>query len=190
MKVRKIRDLSLIELTQDKTLVVACDSCGGAGMKAGDVLQVSPRITGQFTARVVLFEVLCAGAEVVCLTNTVCNEMENTGKDVRYGIEAELIKAGIDQVVLTGSTEENFATISTGIGITAIGIAHPASLKINRIDGEAELIAFGQPKVGAEILTAKAGEIANYDIVQYLLAQDEVCEIVPVGSKGILHEAR
>jgi hypothetical protein len=35
MEVRKIRDLSLITLDEKRTMVIACDSCGGVGMKEG-----------------------------------------------------------------------------------------------------------------------------------------------------------
>lgn len=190
MKIRKVRDLTLVTIDEQKTLVIACDSCGGVGMKEGDALKVSPQITGKFTARVALLEVVCAGAEVVCVTNNVCNEMDDTGKQVQQGIIEELEAAGIDQIVLTGSTEENFPTISTGIGITVLGIAASLQLKVNQIHQDAELVVIGQPKVGAEILTSQPGEIVAYDTIQYLLARHDVCEIVPVGSKGIYYEAQ
>ncbi|GBG55641.1 hypothetical protein SPFL3102_031334 [Sporomusaceae bacterium FL31] len=190
MKISKVRDLTLVKIDEHKTLVIACDSCGGVGMKEGDALKVSPRITGKFTARVALFEVLCAGAEVVCLTNNVCNEMDDTGQQVRKGIIEELEAAGVDQIVLTGSTEENFPTISTGIGITVLGIAASPQLKVNQIHQDAALVVIGQPKVGTEILACQPGEIVDYNTIRYLLAQPEVCEIVPVGSKGIYYEAQ
>jgi hypothetical protein len=190
MNIKKIRDLTLVHLDEERTLVIACDSCGSIGIKSGDVLKVAPFITGRFTARVVIFEVLCAGAKVICLTNTVCNEMEPTGREVQRGIEQELKEAGIDSIVLTGSTEENFPTFSTGVGITALGIAGNADLKLNNIKDEASLLAIGQPKVGQEILTVKPGDIPDYNVIKYLIELNGVYEIVPVGSKGILHEAQ
>ncbi len=190
MKVQKVRDLTLIDLDQEKTIVVACDSCGGIGMKEYDVLKVSPFVTGKYTARVALFEILCSGAEVVCLANTICNEMEVTGKKIIAGIEEELEEAGIGKIVLTGSTEENFATFATGFGVTAVGIVENKNLKVNTVKAEALLIAIGQPKVGEEVLTSEKGDIAGYQLIKTLLGSERVYELVPVGSKGILYEAQ
>ncbi|MBV1822090.1 hypothetical protein KUA25_29170, partial [Bacteroidales bacterium MSK.15.36] len=75
MKISKVRDLTLIKLTEDKNLIVACDSCGGIGNKLEDTLKVPAFIVGKFTARVALMEVLCTGAEIVSITDAVCNEM-------------------------------------------------------------------------------------------------------------------
>lgn len=190
MKVQKVRDLTLIDLGQEKTIVVACDSCGGIGLKEYDVLKVSPFVTGKYTARVALFEILCSGAEVVCLANTICNEMEVTGKKIIAGIEEELEEAGIGKIVLTGSTEENFATFATGFGVTAVGIVENKNLKVNNVKAEALLIAIGQPKVGEEVITSPKGDIASYKSLKGLLYSPKVYELVPVGSKGILYEAR
>ncbi|HEY3423409.1 MAG TPA: AIR synthase related protein [Negativicutes bacterium] len=188
MNIRKVRDLTLVDLDQGKTMVIACDSCGSVGLKEGDVLKVSPFITGKYTARVAILEVLCTGAEVICLTNTICNEMEPTGKAIIQGIEEELKEAGIGKVVLTGSTEENFSTVATGIGITVIGLVATKDLKVNNIKADALLIALGQPKVGQAVLESKREDIIDYSIIKQLLQAEEVYEIIPVGSKGILYE--
>lgn len=187
MKINKVRDLTLVALDQAKTMVIACDSCGGIGLKAGDALQVTPFITGKYTARVAIMEVVCAGAEVICLTNTICNEFDPTGIAVIQGIEEELKAAGISDVVLTGSTEENFSTVMTGLGITAVGLAETKKLKVNNIKGQALLLAFGRPKVGREVLNRQEEQI-DYHTIRQLLRAEEVYEIIPVGSKGILYE--
>lgn len=189
-KIRKVRDLTLVALGQGRELVIACDSCGGIGLKPGDALQVDPFLTGRFTARVVLFEVMCAGAEVIGLTNAVCNEMEPTGRQILTGIQAELEAAHIDGLVLTGSTEENFATVSTAVGMTALGLASRRDLRVNTCKAGTWLVAVGEPKVGSEVLASQPGEIPGYEVIRELLALEEVAEIVPVGSKGILYEAR
>ncbi|CUH94576.1 hypothetical protein P22_0642 [Propionispora sp. 2/2-37] len=187
MKIRKVRDLTLVDIGQGKTMVIACDSCGGAGLKDGDTLKVSPVVTGKYTARVVLLEILCAGAEVVCLANAVCNEMEPTGKGIIQGIEEELALAGIDQVVLTGSTEENFPTIATGLGITAVGLAESSRLKVNTCRDGAAVLAIGKPRVGQEVLQAR---LIDYATVTRLAGLKNVYELLPVGSQGILAEIR
>lgn len=189
MEIEKIRDLSLIKLDETRTMIIACDSCGGVGSKKGDVLKIPPFYVGRFTARVVLLEVICSGAEVVTITNTVCNEMDNTGIEIIRGIKEELKEAGIRDVILTGSTEENFITVSTGLGITAAGIAVTENLKVNNVKGEAVIISAGLPKVGAEINLEWDEEIAHYRTIYELLHNDLVYEIVPVGSKGMAYEA-
>jgi hypothetical protein len=188
MNLRKVRDLSLIDLDNKTTLVIACDSCGAIGMKEGDSLKVPPFYVGKFTARVALFEVLCTGAQVVAITNNVCNEMEPTGIQVIKGIREELADAGIEEAMLTGSTEENFKTISTAVGITVIGTIAHNSLKVNAVLNEAVIVSIGLPKVGDQINYVKDEEIVSYFQIKSLLKLKEVYEIVPVGSRGIAYE--
>lgn len=188
MNVQKVRDLTLVDLGQQRTMVIACDSCGGVGMKEQDILKVSPYITGRYTARVAILEVLCTGAEVICLTSTICNEMNSTGKDMIEGIKAELQEAGINNVVLTGSTEENFPTMTSALGVTAMGIIQNDQLKVNNVKQEAFLVALGQPKVGQEVLESGENDRIHYRLIKQMLKENEVYEIIPVGSKGILYE--
>jgi hypothetical protein len=189
MNIKKVRDLTLVALGQGKTMVIACDSCGGVVLKEGDTLKASPYIAGKFTVRVAMLEVLCAGADIVCVTDTVCNEMHSTGRLIIKGIEDEMAAAGISRGIITGSTEENFFTTMTGLGVTAIGIADTDRLKINHVKQEALLVALGRPKVGREVLISKSGEIAGYTLVKELFFREDVYELVPVGSGGILREA-
>lgn len=190
MEIKNIRDLTLIDIDKEHTMVIACDSCGGIGMKEGDTFKVPTVYVARFAVRVALMEVICAGAEIITITNAVCNEMNNTGIEVIKGIKEELKMAEIDSVVLTGSTEENFKTISTGIGITAIGMVSKDEVKVNSAAGEAALISIGIPKVGDEINFVKDDSIVDYSTIYRLLKHKDVYEIVPVGSKGIAYEAK
>ena len=189
MEVRKVRDLTLIKIDEYKTMVIACDSCGSVGMKEGDALKVPPFYTGKYTARVALLEVLCTGAEVVTVVDAICNEMKNTGEEIIKGIEEELNEAGIKQVVLTGSTEENFPTVSTALGITVIGIMETHALKVNKVRENSRVVSIGLPKVGDEIKLNNDEDIVHYSDIEILLHTEGVYEIIPVGSKGILNEA-
>lgn len=198
MDVKKIRDLTLISLDKDKTLVVACDSCGSIGAKKNDILKIPAFYTGKFAIRVGILEVMCTGAEIVTVANAVCCEMDPTGKEIIEGIKCELKKAGINEVVLTGSTEENFPSFSTALGITVLGIVDNSVKKINNVDksnnknnyrGQVLLISVGLPKVGQEINIYDDKEIVDYDDIKKLLENPRVYEIVPVGSKGILYES-
>lgn len=188
MKLRKVRDLSLIDLDNKTTLVIACDSSGAIGMKEGDALKVPPLYVGKFAARVPLLEVLSTGAEVIVITNNVCNEMEPTGKEMIKGISEELAEACIEETVLTGSTEENFKTISTAVGITVMGVVPNNLLKVNTAAAGDYVISAGLPKVGDEINYVKDEEIITYSHLKTLLSLNYICEIIPVGSKGIAYE--
>ena len=169
-------------------MVIACDSCGGIGLKSGDSFKCPPLQVGKYTAKVALFEVLCSGADVVSITNAVCNEMNPTGEEIIKGIKEELKLLKIDNVTLTGSTEENMITNSTAVGITVIGIAENEKLKVNNVNCDCKLISIGIPKVGNEIKLDNDKEIASYEDLNILLNIEGVLEIVPVGSKGIMYE--
>jgi hypothetical protein len=180
------RDLTVVPLAGPNSLVIACDSCGAIGVKEGDVLKLPPRIAGKFTARVALTEVLCSGATPVTITNGAACEMEPTGREVILGIQEELRHAGLNDIVLTGSTEENFTTSMTALAITVIGVAKEGELKFGRAVKGDKLLLLGRPSVGAEVDLDSAGFYAQ---IRQLLSMPDVREIVPVGSKGVAHEA-
>jgi hypothetical protein len=190
MEVKRIRDLSLIALDEKRTMVIACDSCGGIGMKEGDTLKIPPFYVGRFIARVPLLEVLCTGASIVTITDAVCNEMEPTGTEIIKGIKAELSEAGIEDIVLTGSTEDNIPTSSTALGITVVGIINTKDLKVNKAKKNSIIISVGLPKVGREVNVVRDRDLIGYSDISKLLSFDGVYEVVPVGSKGIAYESQ
>ncbi len=182
----KRRDLTIVPLGHNQCLVMACDSCGGVGEKKGDVLYAATEMVGRMAARVVLMEVLASGANVIAVHNMVCCERHKTGQQVIQGIEAELVKANIQVEVLNGSTEENFQTVMTAVGVTAIGIADTNKLRFMSAAKGDRIIAIGTPLVGDEIF---GQALPDYSDIKQLLLDIQVKEIVPVGSKGILYEA-
>ncbi len=190
LEMKKVRDISLHRLNSEQILVMVCDSCGAIGEKENDMLKVPPFYTGKFTARVPFIEMLCTGATTVTITNNVCCEMEPTGREIIKGILSEMKELDIEENLLTGSTEENFATSMTAVGITVIGIAKNKDIKINNVKSNCVIALEGIPKVGEEIDFNRDDEIASYSQIKELLAMDLVYEIVPVGSKGILHEIK
>ena len=168
MKIDKIRDLVLIDIDENKSMVIACDSCGGIGDKPHDALKVPAFITGKYTVRVGLLEVLSSGADIVTVIDNVCAEMEPTGEEIIKGIKSELKLANIDNVALTGSTEENFSCASTGLGMTVIGIGEKSKLRVNNIKDEVAVYSIGIPKVGGEINYEYDEDIFQYDVLYYL----------------------
>jgi len=165
--------------------VIACDSLGGVGNKDGDILKMPPYYAAKFTVRVALTEVLCSGAKPVAITNGVCGEMNPTAAEMILAIQDELESAGLSDVVITGSTEENFPTFMTAVAVTVVGVGE--ELKFKPAEAGDCLVLIGTPKVGAEV---DIDGVGFYDEISQLLAMPEVKEIVPVGSKGIAYEAK
>ncbi len=188
MKVDKRRDLSILEIGNGNSLVIACDSCGGIGLKKYDVLKCEPFYVGAFTSRVALMEVLASGASIVSVVNNICCEMNDTGKEIIRGIKHELSMINADQTFLTGSTEENFKTDMTALGVTVVGIAKSSELRFHKAQSGDYITLIGSPKVGHEINLTYDSDLATYNDIKSLLTEKYVLEIVPVGSKGIFYE--
>jgi hypothetical protein len=180
------RDLTIVPIGVNNNIVIACDSCGAIGDKKGDTLTIPPEYVGKFTTRVALTEVICSGASPITITNTVACEMEPTGKAILKGIEDELKNANISDIVVTGSTEENFTTNMTALGITAIGRVKDCGFKFADATQGDKLILLGTPMVGGEVNLESKG---FYSEIKELLSIPLVKEIIPVGSKGIAYEA-
>jgi hypothetical protein len=185
----RFRDVLIEPLDSEQYLVISCDSCGGIGNKPGDVLKLSAYFTGRYTARVAILELLSVGAELKVISNAVANEMHPTAEEIIHGILDELQTAGLHNISLTGSTEENMQTSCTGVGITAIGTAKQSDLMIHKpVAGDVALLV-GLPKMGDEVVLGEDPEIIQYDDVQRIRKEASVRQLLPIGSKGILYEA-
>jgi len=184
----QIRDLNIVPLQSEQYLVTAVDVSAAIGEKEHDVLKVPPEQTGKMAVRVGLLEVMASGAEIIAVHDVVGAEMEPTGRRVINGIQEELQLAGLGQIELNGSTEENMATAQTSVGVIVIGLVNHSQLKVNNVKKEAILFGYGEPRMGKELLEKPVLEV-TYDKVIELVKRDDVFELVPVGSKGILYEA-
>ncbi len=190
----KRKDLTYLKLGEE-TLVIATDSCGGIGVKEQDLLQVPPQIVSSFTTRVVLFELLSAKAEILTIVNTLSNEMNPTGNDVILGISNELKKLGISSDIITGSTEENFVTNMTALGIVGIGKYNNKSTEL--LNGMPYkpcstgdfIVLLGEPKVGNEVDFTNYSNVVSYDDLKALVNFQGTLEVSPVGSKGVAYES-
>lgn len=184
----QIRDLTIIPLQNEQYLVTAVDISAAIGEKEHDVLKVPPEQTGKMAVRVGLLEVMASGAEIIAVHDVVGAEMEPTGRRVINGIQEELQLAGLGQIELNGSTEENMATAQTSVGVIVIGLVNHSQLKVNNVKKEAILFGYGEPRMGNELLENPDLEV-TYDKMIEFVKRDDVLELVPVGSKGILYEA-
>lgn len=187
-QVQRIRDLTLVRRGQGRVLVIGCDSSASIGNKPMDAVQTLPEIAGYYAARVAVMEVLSAGAEVLTVIDTLSVEKEPTGNEIISGISRLLEEAGLTAAHVNGSTEDNFATCQTGIGITVIGEADEAQLRLVCSQSGDCIVMLGKPLVGSAVLEQEAS-LCSIRQLQLLAAAPEVHDIHPVGSKGAGYEA-
>ncbi|MHC1589785.1 MAG: alpha-ribazole kinase [Candidatus Hecatellaceae archaeon] len=183
------RDLIILKLA-GTYLTVSCDSCGGIGFHPLDAIKVEGRVLGSFLARVALMETLSVNAKPLACSLTLPINPGSALKEVLAGVQGEFKAAGLTgKVRFILSTEKSFPVRQTGAGITVLGFAR--KLKIGKVKGGDLLVAVGRPCVGREVLKAETkNQIANLKDLGKLLKMSFVHEVIPVGSKGILHEAR
>ena len=133
-------------------------------------------------------EVLAFGAQPVTVTNAVSCEMEPTGREIIRGVEDELRSASVDRVTLTGSTEENFPSQMTALGISVVGYLEGEGRWNPSRPGDL-VYCVGRPKVGGEIDLANDQEIVSYEDLRALRQLEGLREVIPAGSKGVAYEA-
>jgi len=187
---RTIRDLLAIEILPKLDLIIAVDSDGGIGPKPQDTVNVPGDTLGRFAVRVPLMEILASGATPVSVVDALGVEMDPTGKEIIKGVRDEVRDAGLDaEAMVTGSTEDNVPTVATGMGVVIIGIVHRDDLRPGKaLEGDV-VAAVGLPKSApGDRIHWSDPEIANPQTVQMLAAMTFVHDILPVGSKGIIHE--
>jgi hypothetical protein len=172
-------------------LTVSCDAAGGIGSKPLDKVRADPRLVGKMTARVALMELLSTGADPIAIIGTFSAEPEPTANLVIEGIREEVRSARLRKLRLLCSSEKNVKVDQTGIGITAVGIVSSSAVKIGRCEEEDDVIAVGEPYVGREVIQPEKNRMLpdTLDVIK-LRRNRFVHELIPVGSKGILYEAR
>ena len=187
MIIKQIRDITLIDIDENRYLGISCDSCGGIGEKEHDEVKAPSVIVGEQTAKVVLAELLSMGFEPLVLSDGLAVEMDPTGKKIIEGFTNTVNLLKHSKVHLTGSTEENIKTVQTSIGTTGIGIVAKNKLKFKNTSVGNLCVAIGLPLVGYDVLKNpdKVMSIEDFEIISRL---EYVKEIIPVGSKGAAYE--
>jgi len=185
-------DVSILKVPTGHAIVAGSTSSGGVGPKIMDKVKVEGRVLGKFLARVALMDVIATGAFPLLLSVTLGVENEPTGNDILEGIRREARSIGLDpNQVLMENTEDNFETVQTGAGLTAIGFANEDELRLGKTSPGDLIVAVGKPKVGDEVVLAEAkGEIADLKNVTQLCQKKYVHDITAVGTFGIANEAR
>lgn len=184
----KGRDVEVVQVDRNYSIITACDSCGGIGLKQNDAVKVSPYIVGRFTARVALMEVLSINAIPKTISIAISNEPNPTGEEIINGVVAELKAVDLESVPLAISTEKNIETSQTALGITVIGICKNENIRVTKSKSGDFVYCLGIPKVGNEINGLDDIEIVQINHIKNLLKLNGVSDIVPIGSKGILME--
>lgn len=184
----KGRDVEVVQIDSNYSIVTACDSCGGIGLKQNDVVNVSPYVTGRFTARVVLMEVLSVNAIPKTISIAISNEPNPTGDEIISGVLEELKAANLESIPMAISTEKNIETSQTALGITVVGICDNENIRAAKSRSGDFIYCLGIPKVGNEINGLYDNEIVQLNHIKELIKLNEINDIVPIGSKGILEE--
>lgn len=178
---KKFRDLIILD---EMNLVLACDSAAGIGEKPCDEVFADVEMVSYYAAFVPIVEAICARSTPMVLVDTLCNEREPYGEKIIRGIKMAMSEAGMtSENAFTGSSEENFLTNMTGIGVTVLGRGHD----IRKAQKGDAVYAIGAALVGEELIKHRDKAMSMSDYI-YLKEQDYIHDIVPIGSKGAAHE--
>ena len=178
---KKFRDLIILD---EMNLVLACDSAAGIGEKPCDEVFANIEMVSYYAAFVPIAEALCARSTPMVLVDTLCNEREPYGEKIIRGIKMAMSEAGMtSENAFTGSSEENFLTKMTGIGVTVLA----RGFDIRKAQKGDRVYAIGQALVGEELIKHRDRAMSMSDYI-YLKEQNYIHDIVPIGSKGAAHE--
>jgi hypothetical protein len=186
--IKKHRDISIIEIGGE-LLTVACDSCGGVGLLKGDIVKTDGFNVGYHTAFVALAETLAIGAEPIMVIDTLSVSLDDYGKSILNGIKSAASEAAMESnKAVTGSSEENFKSLSTGLGVTVLGKLTGNDYLPIPADYIYDAVLIGFPCSGEEVLKNKA-KILTLNIIRTLKKDNSVIDIIPAGSRGVLFES-
>lgn len=179
------RDLLFLEPAGQT--VIACDSIGGIGPKAADTVFATAATVGAFALRGPLLEVLCAGAQPVAVTNTLCMAADDAGGQMLETVRSAAHEAGVPFHAVTGSTEDNVTTVTTAVGVTVVGQRPSDGDQVAR-PGDVVVCA-GLPRSAPhDELYPQHRDIVGVAQVRSAMATGFVHDALPVGSKGVAFE--
>jgi len=167
------------------SLIIACDNSGAIGMKEQDLVHVPYETVAYYAFRVAVMECIAAGGEPisVLLHNFCGNEPWD---ELVKGIDKGLSELKISNIRITGSTESNFSLLQSALGLVVIGKKPLAQTTDIAFANHLKMAVVGLPLVGNEVIE-QADHVASLAIFKEVsLIQGAM--LLPVGSKGILHE--
>ncbi len=175
------RDAAILEF-MNGYLVNTCDSAGGIGKLEMDILKVNVQTVALSTLKVAFVENLTLGSKILSVSATFMNSPTYVQPAIS-ALSNFLKKWKIPLVI---STEKNFSTIQTGMGIGVVGFAE--KLRIGGARPKYGVYVIGAPKVGEEVIE-NAEEVVKIEDITNLMNLEGIGEIIPVGSKGVIAEA-
>ncbi|MDW5327853.1 hypothetical protein [Plantactinospora sp. KLBMP9567] len=185
MRVGTFRDLSFFAISRRRLLVSACDAAGGIGAKPDDFEQASPVSVGYFCMRVALFELLTVNAAPCSVSCTLSVEREPTARRLLDGINQQLREENlIDSIAYVISSENNFPTLQTSLGVTATGLARRRGFFRERIREGDQVVQLGECLVGGDARVDHP-QMIDLRTVRFLMRDRFVHEVIPIGSGGV-----
>ncbi len=174
------RDAAISKLTNG-FIVHTCDSLGAVGLLKNDVLKVDVVQSVLYSLRVALMENISIGGKILSVSLAFANSPDYAERGMKAAFE--FLKKWKVSVVI--STEKNFPTSQTGIGVSVVGFTK--KLRIGGATSNVGVYTLGTPAVGKEVMNSS---VLTIDEFKRLLKFKSVGEVIPVGSKGIMAEAR
>lgn len=189
LSVRRVRDLTVVDQAGGGSWVIACDSVGSIGPKPADTYPAEARTVAHFAARVPLIEALAAGATPQVVVDTLSVELDPTGLEMIDEVRRLAASLGLGADRVTGSTEDNVPSAATGIGVTVFATAE--ELRCGTASAGDRILLLGRP-TSAPHDRIEIGDrrMIALPTLTAVLAVDGVSDVLPVGSKGVGHEAR
>ncbi len=177
-----MRDVLFLEINE-QMMAIATDCSGAIGLKEMDDVQVPYNVVAYYAMRVAMMEILSVGAiPKTCIVQNFNGE--SAWEQLIEGIE-QLLSELEYSLPITGSSETNFALVQSATGISVLGSVEKRRIKCT--PNEASFAVIGTPLVGIDII-GKPELMLPLPLFKELLQITGIYEIIPVGSKGVLHE--
>ena len=179
------RDVTEIIINENELLVLASDNSGGIGLKDRDMVKTPYDVVAYYGFRVAVMECMAAGgAPISVVMHNFCGD--DPWKELVSGVEKGLQELGLTNVPITGSTESNFSLLQSALGMIVIGKKDITIPKETIVFDQMKFAVIGSPLVGEEVVNQES-EVLPLSLFQSLCQLEDVV-ILPVGSKGVLHE--
>ncbi|WRP04784.1 ATP-binding protein [Rossellomorea aquimaris] len=180
----KLRDVISISISDEEELILATDCSGGIGNKEGDVVLADPETVGYYCFRVAVMECLAVGTRLKAI-QLLNFTSEAVWDQYCSGVMKGLSEMNLDGTPITGSTESNIGLNQSALGVTCIGIRNKKRPITSCTNLAYALI--GTPLVGNEVIKQHAS-IAPLSLFMNCVHHSSIVDIMPVGSKGVIHE--
>ncbi|WP_375536377.1 ATPase [Alteribacillus sp. HJP-4] len=181
-----MRDISVTAINENESLIMAADFAAGIGMLRKDQVEADVRILASYTARTAFMELITAGgAPKSAAIHNGCGA--GAWEEIIDEIRKTAVESRSGYIDISGSSETNMKLIQSSLGVTAAGVVNNKNLRLKRTPPHAEFAAIGIPLVGEEVLKNEE-QAVTWPQVLDLLNIEGIYEVVPCGSRGIIHE--